>query len=300
MQREVAVPVPRWFRLTARIRATAQQVGFAVFAVGWLLLQFVPKEQVPRSVSLAVIVVGMLGMISGFAFGFFPAVPKCRPVPVASPVLGRWSAANSPASNRPSHGIHTYGQTFAIDLVYEPYPGARPAFGKGPTFRPPTDFPAFGQPVNAPADGTVVGIRNGMRDHRSRSTWAGVGYLYIEGMLREPGGTRFVAGNYIVLDLGGGVYALLAHLQRGSVEVRLGQRVRRGERLARCGNSGNSTEPHLHFQLMDHRRPLVAAGVPFIFNDVSINGGPVCAAVPKNDQVMVAANALADQSQGSG
>ena len=62
---------------------------------------------------------------------------------------------------------------------------------------------------------------------------------------------RTPAGNHVVLDLGSGEYALLAHLRRGSVRVRPGQRVRRGETLGRCGNSGNSSEPHLHFHVQD-------------------------------------------------
>jgi Peptidase family M23 len=57
-------------------------------------------------------------------------------------------------------------------------------------------------------------------------------------------------------------YAVLAHLRRGSLRVASGQPVHAGAQVAECGNSGNSTEPHLHFQLMDHRSVPFAAGVP--------------------------------------
>src|SRR5690606_30900013 len=79
----------------------------------------------------------------------------------------------------------------------------------------------------------------------------------------SPG--RFVVGNAVVLDIGDGVYAVLAHLRRGSVRVRKGDRVRAGDVLGEVGNSGNSSEPHLHFHLMDRPRPGTAAGVPFAF-----------------------------------
>jgi len=84
-----------------------------------------------------------------------------------------------------------------------------------------------------------------------------------------------------VLDLGGGVYAALAHLRRGSVLVRPGDRVAAGQPLAACGNSGNSSEPHLHFQLMDHPSVLLAAGLPLRFASYRV-GDADRAGVPRN------------------
>ena len=70
--------------------------------------------------------------------------------------------------------------------------------------------------------------------------------------------------------------------------VRAGQAVRQGEVIGRCGNSGNSSEPHVHFQLMDRARPLIAAGLPFVFERVRIKGKTEREGVPGNDEVMVA------------
>ncbi len=72
-----------------------------------------------------------------------------------------------------------------------------------------------------------------------------------------------VAGNHIDLDLGGGVYAMYAHLQPGSLRVKVGDKVKRGQLLALVGNTGNSTEPHLHFQLMNDNSPLGSDGLPY-------------------------------------
>ena len=70
----------------------------------------------------------------------------------------------------------------------------------------------------------------------------------------------------VVLDLGRGEFALLAHLRRGSVRVRKGQRVRAGDALGVCGNSGNSSEPHLHFHLQDRAALFGGArGLPITF-----------------------------------
>jgi murein DD-endopeptidase MepM/ murein hydrolase activator NlpD len=236
----------------------------------------------------AVLTIGGLGLVVvGLALTFVPGAPRIAARSVGSPVAGRWLAVNSPASRVPSHGTHAHGQTFAIDLAYEPAEGSRPEFGKGPAFRPPEDFPAFGQPVRAPADGRVVAVRNTARDHRSRSTWLAFGYLMLEGMVRELVGSRLLLGNVIVLDIGQGAYAALAHLRRGSVSVRPGDLISRGDPVARCGNSGNSTEPHLHFQLMDHPSAYLAAGLPFTFSDVPDG-------LPGNGQAMTA-----DQPPGS-
>ena len=113
--------------------------------------------------------------------------------------------------------------------------GSRPQFGQGPSFRPPEDFPAFGQPVLAPAGGVVVRAHDRERDHKSRSSWPSLLYLLAEGSLRELTGPSRVLGNHVVLDLGGGVYAVLAHLRRGSLRVAKGQRVGAGEQVADCG-----------------------------------------------------------------
>ena len=190
-----------------------------------------------------------LGRAAGVAVAlvllFVPATPPepaAPPVAVRPPVRGRWTALNSPATRTPSHGTHAYGQTYAIDLVHEPDP-ARPrvALTRWPLARRPRTFPGFGQPVLAPADGVVVRVSDWQRDHWSRTSWPAVLYLMlVEGLVREATGPGRVIGNHLVLDLGDGVYALLAHLRRRSALVSQGDRVRAGQPLAACGNSGNS------------------------------------------------------------
>jgi hypothetical protein len=191
------------------------------------------------------------------------------PVEVAPPLSGEWVAVNSPADKVPSHGTRMNGQAYAIDVFMD---SGRPLVdGWWPLMRRPDDgFPAFGRPILAVADATVVHVSDGQRDHRSRNSWPGLVYLFLEGVVRSIGGTRFIFGNHVVLDLGHGVYAAYAHFKQGSIEVEAGDRVAVGQRIGLCGNSGNSSEPHLHFQLMDQPDIPLAAGVPFTWTGIGV------------------------------
>ncbi|MFH9611537.1 M23 family metallopeptidase [Streptomyces sp. NPDC017448] len=203
-------------------------------------------------------------------------VPR-PPVEVAPPVTGRWTAFNSPADKAPSHGTHVYGQTYAIDIVAEPETAegegpARPASHRlWPLVRRNRAFPAFGAPLLAVADATVVRTSDGQRDHLSRTSLPALAYLmFLEGVVRSILGAHRILGNHVVLDLGGGVYAVYAHARRGSLRVKPGDRVRAGQEIGRVGNSGNTTEPHLHFHLMDGPDPDDARGVPFMWRGVGV------------------------------
>jgi murein DD-endopeptidase MepM/ murein hydrolase activator NlpD len=199
-------------------------------------------------------------------------------VPLQVPVAGRWKAFNSPASRVPSHGVQSYGQAYAVDLVNDPPGGRRPGFGWWPPARRPEDFPGFGTPVHAPCAGTVVRVHDRERDHRSRTSPFGLVYLFTVELVRELFGPSRVLGNHVVIDRDGEGFVVLAHLRRGSVRVAAGDRLTAGEEIAECGNSGNSSEPHLHLQLMDRPRSAFAAGLPFHF--VAADGSPV--AMPRN------------------
>ncbi len=221
-----------------------------------------------------------------FAFYFVEGTPKAKVRTIRSPVVGRWEAVNSPASRVPSHGLHAYGQTYAIDLTYHPADGHRPeSGGVWPLAHPPEEYPAFGQPVFAPIDGTVVSIRETARDHLSRTSWVGMLYLVVEAGVRELLGTGRILGNHIVIDSGDGTYVLVAHLRQHSSRVREGEGVTRGQPLAECGNSGNSTEPHIHLQMMDHPNPYLACGLPLQFESETLEADR--AGVPGNGEAMV-------------
>ena len=162
--------------------------------------------------------------------------------------------------------------TYAIDLVPVDTRGRSGSKRDWRTLlstEPPERFVGFGTPVLAPCRGTVVRVHDGEPDHEARrSQLALVPYMLSQrGRLRQ--GAAGLAGNHVVLELeDGGGYVALVHLRRDSIysiEVRQGQAVRSGQALAACDNSGNSTEPHVHLQVMDGADPMAAAGVPLVF-----------------------------------
>src|SRR5207247_7986238 len=81
-----------------------------------------------------------------------------------------------------------------------------------------------------------------------------------------------IAGNHVVLDIGDNRYALYAHMQPGSLRVKPGDRVRRGQVLGLVGNSGNATGPHLHFHISDANSPLGSEGLPYSFQSFEVQG----------------------------
>ncbi|MFE9043026.1 M23 family metallopeptidase [Streptomyces sp. NPDC007818] len=223
---------------------------------------------------------GWLPFLAAAALGTGLAVTARRaaarvpsePVEIDPPVGGTWSALNSPADRVPSHGTHAYGQAYAIDIVAEDPDRPRPAFAAlAPLARRPDAYPAFGAPLLAVVDGTVVHAEDRQRDHLGRASLPALAYLLlVESAVRAMAGPRRVTGNHLVLDLGDGTYAVYAHLRRGSLRVAAGDRVTAGQPLAACGNSGNSTEPHVHFHLMDGPDLDTASGIPFVWRGVGV------------------------------
>src|SRR5215218_7247426 len=97
------------------------------------------RRRLPARAGLA----GLVLLLAGLALYFRVGTVRRPPVEVDVPVAGRWLAVNSPANRVPSHGLHAYGQTYAVDLVNEPKDGSRPQFGTGPAFRPPGGLPGL-------------------------------------------------------------------------------------------------------------------------------------------------------------
>ncbi|MGH9228978.1 MAG: M23 family metallopeptidase [Acidimicrobiales bacterium] len=251
-------PTPSRARLfVARVRMPLVAVAVAGFVVAAVL-------DLPRWLELVVVGTFVVALAVYARFGT-PAGPVAD---LASPVRGRWRALNSPTSRVPSHWIHGWAQTYALDLVFDPSDGSRPGVAWVPLARRPGDFPGFGQPVRSPLAGEVVRARAGWRDHWSRTSPAGLVYLVAEGV-RELAGPSLILGNHLVVRGGDGTCVVLAHLRRRSLRVRRGDHVEAGQVVAECGNSGNSSEPHLHIQAMDHPSVWIASARP-----LRINGAP--------------------------
>jgi hypothetical protein len=253
------------------------------------------QERLRTSAARATVSIAVFPALALFVIGIAshwlprPAPPASRPI--RSPVHGRWRAMNSPATKALSHGTHRYGETYALDLVDEPHPDARPRFGGARPLRDPREYPAFGAPVVAPVDGRVVAARDRARDHRCRTNLAGYGYMLLEGIILSLRGPTGLLGNHVTIAADDGTHVVLAHLQRGSLAVSIGERVVAGQRLGRAGNSGNSSEPYVHLQLMDRAAPSSALGQPFTLSDAVLSDAwepptarPSTPALPATDE----------------
>ena len=190
-------------------------------------------------------------------------------VTLSLPFDGRWLALNSPARRVPSPGVGLYGERYAIDFVAVDDRGrSASAFDLRSltATEPPERFLGFGMPVLAPVAGRGVGVHDGEDDHAAhRSLPAGMRYLSGQ-RARLARGMHAITGNHLVVhDWRTGSYVAMVHLKRGSLEVGVGDDVVVGQPLARCGNSGNSTQPHVHIQAMDDKDPERAWGLPIAF-----------------------------------
>ncbi len=185
------------------------------------------------------------------------AIAATQPRVIAPPLKGaNWRAGNGPANTSahrrallPTGGRARIAQRFAIDWVQIGDDGH--TFTGDPASN--TSYHAYGQQALAVAAGTVVEIKDGIAENVPQKSPA------------VPITLDTVGGNHVVLDLGNGTFALYAHFQPGSLKVKVGDKVKAGQLLGLVGNSGNSTEPHLHFQLMDAGSPLGAEGIPYAF-----------------------------------
>jgi hypothetical protein len=188
--------------------------------------------------------------------GFDPAP---EPLGLHLPFEGYWrvSQGHSCATN---HRVGGFGGDFAWDFAAVG-PGGRSSRSEKSGNN--EDSYSFGKPVLAPIDGRVLRVVGDVRDRDGQQSLPRTSLLE---NLRRP---EWVFGNFVVLDIGNGAFALLAHLRHGSISVEPGQRVREGERLAECGNSGNTVDPHVHLQIMNRPDPAHpdVRGLPAVFVD---------------------------------
>ena len=190
-----------------------------------------------------------------------------RPVVVGPPLKGDgWVAFNGCCDLRFAHrgavqsvnGGLFDSQRFAIDYMQLDDTGH---FVTGDVTNP-ENWNQYGSEVIAAADGTVVSTANNFPNQTP-------------GSLPDPGSfdtIESVDGNHVIMRLRNGVYAFYAHLQKGSVVVEPGDKVKRGDKLGLLGNSGNTSAPHLHFHIMSGPEALASDALPFVVDSFGYEG----------------------------
>ncbi|MBM7551411.1 M23 family metallopeptidase [Thalassobacillus pellis] len=201
-----------------------------------------------------------------------------EPVIVELPLRGEWMTPNTPGKKVPSHGTNLLGERYAFDFVQVDHKRKGNPFYYTSTLRylflgvPLDKTYGWGKEVHAPCDGEIIVAEDGYQE-RSRAHVVPDFFIRLKNAYSYrpfKDGIQAVAGNYIVMKCHNDIYAGLAHLKRGSITVAAGQRVKRGAVLGEVGHSGNSTAPHLHFQLMDSSNLFSAKGLPCAFESYEI------------------------------
>jgi murein DD-endopeptidase MepM/ murein hydrolase activator NlpD len=172
------------------------------------------------------------------------------------PVRGEWSVVWGGRTLKQNYHAFTRDQRFALDLLIVRDGHTHAGDGKRLA-----DYYCYGQPVLAPAAGIVVWVQDGLPDN-------------------PPGqmDPAHATGNSLIIAHGNGEYSLIAHLQPGSLRLKTGDQVNADDELGRCGNSGNTSEPHVHYHLQNGPKPFDADGLPVTFVDLVVDGKPVEAA----------------------
>lgn len=250
-----------------------KRLGGGLRAVAYLWLTFETSTAVPAvlrhsltaRINPAADKTGAGGGIEIIGTGAEVMLRNGPPLVLSPPLRGDgWLAANGP-SNVSGHrralipvgGAAHIAQRFAIDWVQLREDGKTWA---GDQFKNES-YRCYGSEALAVADGTVAGIKDGIPENIPGATSRAV-----------PITLETVGGNYVILDLGKGNYAFYAHLQPGSLRVKTGDKVKRGQVVGLVGNSGNSTEPHLHFHVSNKNSPLSSEGVPYVLDLFEVQG----------------------------
>lgn len=186
-----------------------------------------------------------------------------KPIEILCPVKGTWSFMNPP-------GHHPDAKDFvAVDKTGKPYRAFRLISHLFYILNVKKTF-SWAQPVYAPFDGDVIKAENTRKDRKNLNLFRDliVGLILMP-RKRDIGLSDFL-GNHAIIKSDDGVYALFAHLKEGSVTLKEGMRVKVGDPIAEVGNSGNTIQPHLHFQVMSENDPSASIPRRFVLTEYEV------------------------------
>lgn len=167
------------------------------------------------------------------------------------PFKGEWSVTWGGDTKDQNYHVESVAQKNAFDILIKDEQGSTHK-GSGESNE---DYYAFGKELYAPCDGEVVLVVDGVKDN-------------IPGVLNPI----YIPGNTVIIKTATGEYAFFAHFKQHSIVVKQGQKVTTGALLGLCGNSGNSSEPHLHFHLQNTEDMTKATGAKCFFDQLKVNG----------------------------
>jgi len=206
-----------------------------------------------------------------------------QPVVVELPLRGEWNAYNTPGHVIPSHGTDLLGQTYAYDFIQRDWSvptsirlSTKPRLHTLLFGEHLQECMAWSKPYYAPFSGEIVEAKDGVAERDPVHIVRDLLFVMKSGVNISKfkkaecnSDLQYLLGNYIILK-GENAFAMFAHSRIGSICVNAGENVVVGQKLAEVGHSGNSTGPHLHFQLMDGPNLLTAKGIPCCFREYEL------------------------------
>ncbi|MCF6241572.1 MAG: peptidoglycan DD-metalloendopeptidase family protein [Bacteroidales bacterium] len=167
------------------------------------------------------------------------------------PFKGEWTVVWGGDTKELNYHVESEAQKNAFDFIIKDE--------KGKSFKTDgktnDDYYAFGKKLIAPCDGEIVLVVDGIKDNK-------------------PGELNpiYIPGNTVIIKTSNNEYLFFAHFKQNSIKVKQGQKIKQGELLGLCGNSGNSSEPHLHFHIQNVENMNIATGVKCYFDQIYVNG----------------------------
>lgn len=232
----------------------------------WLALP--PSIRLPAKLSHRIVV-------DGRTLDTAPLNVSQRRAPTLGPPLrgALWRALNGPgpgsghwATMIASGGTGRFPDRFAIDWIRVDEDGK--TFSGDPSDN--SNYYAYGQPVLSVADGIVASVTDGIQPNAPGSHTVTI----------TP---ENVCGNSISVNIGQGQFAFYCHMQPGSLRVHLGQHLQKGQVIGLVGNSGDSSEPHLHFQLSDRNSIAESEGLPYLLDSFEVHDSTSSSATRHDD-----------------
>ena len=167
------------------------------------------------------------------------------------PFTGKWTVFNGGTDENLQHG-GSVSQTYAYDFIIMDDDG-KSFQGNATDLH---SYYCYAKDILAPANGTVVQVRK-----RSKDSFVDGVNVYCDSM--------DIRGNYITIKHFDDEYSVFAHIMPGSITVKVGDNVTQGDIIAKCGNSGNTSEPHLHFQFQSKKSFFLSVGLPIAFSGIN-------------------------------
>lgn len=211
------------------------------------------KTNFEKSLFTVNIAVDSNSKISGFLVKPFVEIPliERNKTKLSLPFKNEWTVTWGGDTKDLNYHVESKSQKNAFDFIITDKRGKSYKTNGNSN----EDFYAFGQDYFSPCDGEIVLVVDGVKENK-------IGEM----------NSFNIGGNTIILKTLTNEYVVFCHLKHKSIEVKEGQKVKKGQLLGQCGNTGHSSEPHLHFHIQNTEDMNDATGVKCYFEKISVNG----------------------------